>query len=72
MENIWDSSARKVISSGLDNHSLTGLDSTYSGWLQISPNLPNQWVPGAHSPSVKWPQHAADHTPSSSADIKNV
>jgi hypothetical protein len=32
---------------------------------------PNQWVPGAVTPGVKWPGRKADHSPPSSADVKN-
>jgi hypothetical protein len=31
---------------------------------------PNQWVPGAISLGVKWPGHEADHSPPSSAEVK--
>jgi len=34
--------------------------------------LPIQWVPGSLSLEVKWPGHEADHSPPSSAEIKNV
>jgi hypothetical protein len=30
-----------------------------------------QWVPGAHSPGIKWPGEEADHSPPSSAKVKN-
>jgi hypothetical protein len=33
---------------------------------------PIQWVPGALSSGVKQPGHEADHTPPSSADVKNA
>jgi hypothetical protein len=33
---------------------------------------PIQWVPGAPSVSIKWPGHAADHSPPSSAKVKNA
>jgi hypothetical protein len=32
---------------------------------------PIQWVPGAFSPGVKWQGREADHSLSSSADVKN-
>jgi len=31
---------------------------------------PIQWIPGALSLGVKWPGHEADHSPPSSAEIK--
>jgi hypothetical protein len=31
---------------------------------------PIQWVPGALSLAVKWPEHEADHSPPSSAEVK--
>jgi len=31
-----------------------------------------QWVPGALSLGVKWPGREADHTPQSSAEVKNA
>jgi hypothetical protein len=33
---------------------------------------PIQWVPGALSLGVKWPGHEADHSPPSSAEVKNA
>jgi hypothetical protein len=30
-----------------------------------------QWLPGAISPRVKRPEHEADHSPPSSAEVKN-
>jgi hypothetical protein len=33
--------------------------------------LPIQWVPGAPSLGVKWLGHEADHSPPSSAKVKN-
>jgi hypothetical protein len=33
---------------------------------------PVQWVLEALSPGVKWLGHKADHSPSSSAEVKNV
>jgi len=33
---------------------------------------PIQWVPRAFSLGVKWPGHEADHTPPSSAGVKNA
>jgi hypothetical protein len=32
--------------------------------------LPIQWVPGALSLGVKWPGHEVDHSPPSSAKVK--
>jgi hypothetical protein len=32
---------------------------------------PIQWEPGAFSPGVQWPRREADHSPSSSAEVKN-
>jgi hypothetical protein len=32
---------------------------------------PIQWVPGALSVRVKWLRHEADHSPQSSAKVKN-
>jgi hypothetical protein len=32
---------------------------------------PNQWVLGPLSPGVKWPGHETDHSPPSSAKVKN-
>jgi putative component of membrane protein insertase Oxa1/YidC/SpoIIIJ protein YidD len=34
--------------------------------------LPIQWVAGAFSLGVKWPEHEADHSPPSSGMVKNV
>jgi hypothetical protein len=31
---------------------------------------PNQWLPGALSLGVKWPDHEADHSPPSTAEVK--
>jgi hypothetical protein len=33
---------------------------------------PIQWVTGALSVWVNWPGHEADHSPSSSAEVKNA
>jgi hypothetical protein len=33
---------------------------------------PVQWIPGALSLGVKWLGHEADHSPPSSAEVKNV
>jgi hypothetical protein len=33
---------------------------------------PIQWVPGALSLEVKWPGREADHSPPSSAEVKNA
>jgi hypothetical protein len=33
---------------------------------------PIQWVPGALSLGVKWPGREADHSPPSSAEVKNA
>jgi hypothetical protein len=33
---------------------------------------PNQWLPGAVSLGVKWPGRKAEHSPPSSAEVKNV
>jgi hypothetical protein len=33
---------------------------------------PIQWVPGVLFPGIKWPGREADHSPSSSAEVKNV
>jgi len=33
---------------------------------------PVQWVPGALSLGVKWPESEVDHSPQFSADVKNV
>jgi hypothetical protein len=33
---------------------------------------PVQWVPGALSLGVKWPGREADHSPLSSAEVKNA
>jgi hypothetical protein len=39
----------------------------------LGPTQPlNQWVKGALSLGVKWPGHEADHSPPSSAEIKNA
>jgi hypothetical protein len=43
----------------------------YRLWdLPSQPSI--QWVPGALSPGVKWPGHEANHSPPSSAEVKNV
>jgi hypothetical protein len=44
--------------------------------LRITPAVgptqsPIQWVPGALSWGVKWPGREADHSPPSSAEVKN-
>jgi hypothetical protein len=33
---------------------------------------PIQWVPGALSPVVKWPEHEADRSPPTSAEVKKI
>jgi hypothetical protein len=33
---------------------------------------PIQWVPGALSPGVKRPEHEADHSPQTSAEVKET
>jgi hypothetical protein len=33
---------------------------------------PIEWIPGALSPGVKRPEREADHSPPTSADIKNT
>jgi hypothetical protein len=33
---------------------------------------PNQWIPGVLSLAVKLPEHEADNSPPSSAEVKNV
>jgi hypothetical protein len=39
--------------------------------MSLGPTQPPiQWVPGALSLGVKWPGHEADHSPSSSAKVK--
>jgi len=41
--------------------------------LALGPTQPPiQWVPGALSMGVKQPGHKADHSPLSSAEVKNV
>jgi hypothetical protein len=37
-----------------------------------STHLPVQWVPGTLSMGVKWPGREADHSPPSSAEVKNA
>jgi hypothetical protein len=38
----------------------------------LGPNQPPiQWVPGALSLGIKWPGREADHSPPSSAEVKN-
>jgi hypothetical protein len=32
---------------------------------------PMKWVPGALSMGVKWPEREADHSPPSSAEVRN-
>jgi hypothetical protein len=34
--------------------------------------IPNRWVSGAISPEIKWPGREADHSRTSSAEVKNV
>jgi hypothetical protein len=45
-----------------------GLDSCdrYSQWVS------SKWVAGAFSLGVKWPGHEADHSPPSTAEVKNT
>jgi hypothetical protein len=31
-----------------------------------------QWVPGALSQGIKWPEHESNHSPPSSADVKKT
>jgi len=31
-----------------------------------------QWVPGALSPGLKWPEHEGDHSPPSNVDVKRA
>jgi hypothetical protein len=33
---------------------------------------PIQWVPGAISPGVKWPEREANHSPPTSAEVKKM
>jgi hypothetical protein len=47
------------------------LYSTLSRPTQGPTQPPSQWVPGALSPGVKGLGHEADHSPLSSADVKN-
>jgi hypothetical protein len=42
--------------------------SSYRPDLPMQP--PIQWVPGDLSPKVKWPGCEADHSPSTSAEVK--
>jgi hypothetical protein len=41
-------------------------------WLRGPTQAPIQWVPGAVSLAVKRPGREADHSPPSSADVKNA
>jgi hypothetical protein len=50
------------------NFSLLHVVQTGSGVTQ----LPNQRVPGALSPGVKWPGREADHPPPASAEFKKM
>jgi hypothetical protein len=46
---------------------------THTHILPLSPTqLPIQWVPRAPSPRVNRPEREADHSPSSSAKVKNA
>jgi hypothetical protein len=41
--------------------------------MVLGPTQPSiQWVPGALSLEVKWPRREADHSPPSSAEVKNA
>jgi hypothetical protein len=49
----------------------------YSGIMQTAPAVgptqpPNLWVSGALSLGVKWPGDEDDHSPLSSAEVKNA
>jgi hypothetical protein len=34
--------------------------------------IPIQWTLGAFSPEVMWPEHEADHSPATSAEVKKM
>jgi hypothetical protein len=41
--------------------------------MAVGPTQPPiQWIPGALSLDVKWPRHDVDHSPPSSAKVKNA
>jgi hypothetical protein len=48
------------------------LFTTASRMALVPPKPPIQWVPGALSLGVKRPGREADHSPLSSAEVKNV
>jgi len=45
------------------------MDKFLSGYMGPT-QLPIQWVPGALSLGIKWPGPEADHSPPSSAEVK--
>jgi hypothetical protein len=47
------------------------LSSTSSRTVLGPTQPPIQGVPGAPSPGVKWPEREADHSPPTSAEVKN-
>jgi hypothetical protein len=48
------------------------LFATASRWTLEPIQTPIRWVPSALSPGVKQPEREADHSPSSSAEVKNA
>jgi hypothetical protein len=76
---VWDSSIGRAMVYGLDDR---GFESRH--WLRnflftivsrppLGPTQPSmQWVPRTCSLGIKWPGSEADHSLSSSAEIKNA
>jgi hypothetical protein len=57
---------------GFDSRQGQGLFSSPPCLSALRPTQrPVQWIPGSLSPRVKWPGRRADHSPPSSADVKN-
>jgi len=45
---------------------------TQTVYTDLGIHITTQWVLGAHSPGVKWPGHETNHSPPSTAEVKDI